>query len=63
MSLDATRWAWKQNLDSKRKIVLLSLADRADHIKPESWGGETSLDNLQTLCRSCNSKKNNRYEG
>ena len=29
MSLDATRWAWKQNLDSKRKIVLLSLADRA----------------------------------
>ena len=35
----------------------------ADHIKPESWGGETTLDNLQTLCRSCNSKKNNRYEG
>ena len=29
MSLDATRWAWNQNLDSKRKIVLLSLADRA----------------------------------
>ena len=35
----------------------------ADHIKPESWGGETTLDNLQTLCRSRNSKKNNRYEG
>ena len=35
----------------------------ADHIKPESWGGETTLENLQTLCRSCNSKKNNRYEG
>ena len=35
----------------------------ADHIKPESWGGETTLDNLQTLCRSCNSKKSNRYEG
>lgn len=28
-----------------------------DHIKPESKGGETVLDNLQTLCRSCNSKK------
>lgn len=28
-----------------------------DHIHPESKGGETSLDNLQTMCRSCNSKK------
>lgn len=29
----------------------------ADHIHPESKGGETTLDNLQTLCRSCNSSK------
>ena len=28
-----------------------------DHIFPESRGGETTLDNLQTLCRSCNSRK------
>lgn len=28
-----------------------------DHIKPESKGGELHLDNLQTLCRSCNSIK------
>jgi len=30
MSVDATRWAWQQDLKSTRKIVLLSLADRAD---------------------------------
>ena len=28
-----------------------------DHIKPIALGGETVMDNLQTLCRSCNAKK------
>lgn len=32
----------------------------ADHILAESKGGETTLLNLQTLCRSCNSRKGTR---
>lgn len=28
-----------------------------DHIKPESKGGETTLENLQLLCRHCNRSK------
>ena len=35
--------------------VLMRL--RADHVIPESKGGEASMDNLQTLCMSCNSWK------
>ncbi|MED5607813.1 HNH endonuclease [Pseudomonas sp. JH-2] len=33
------------------------LALRADHVIPESEGGVTSLENLQTLCAPCNSWK------
>lgn len=36
---------------------------RADHVHPESAGGEATLENLQTLCHRCNSKKGNRIEG
>jgi hypothetical protein len=28
-----------------------------DHVYPRSKGGQTVLENLQTLCRSCNSRK------
>lgn len=27
---------------------------QVDHIKPWTKGGETTLENLQTLCRDCN---------
>jgi 5-methylcytosine-specific restriction endonuclease McrA len=32
---------------------------QVDHINPESNGGLLVLENLQTLCKSCNSKKGN----
>lgn len=32
-----------------------------DHIKPESKGGSSELDNLQTMCRVCNCKKGVKY--
>lgn len=33
-----------------------------DHRHPESLGGKALLENLQTLCRSCNAKKGVSYE-
>jgi hypothetical protein len=33
---------------------------QCDHVHPVSQGGETSMENLQTLCRVCNARKRDR---
>lgn len=33
-----------------------------DHVVPFSVGGQTTMENLRTLCRSCNSKKGARRQ-
>ncbi len=42
---------------SPAKALLVEL--HVDHIKPWSKGGQTDIDNLQTLCCSCNLGKSN----
>jgi len=36
------------------------MSDHSDIMFPEALGGEATLENLQTLCKSCNSRKGKR---
>ena len=49
MSYSATKWAWKQRLKPLDKIVLLSLADRAN----ESYECWPSMQTLADDCGMC----------
>jgi 5-methylcytosine-specific restriction endonuclease McrA len=48
--------------DAYRCVTCRSHIDlTCDHIIPESLGGPTNLENLQTMCRPCNSSKGARH--
>ena len=57
---DDIRWAvWERDnytckhCGSRRNLTV-------DHIYPESKGGKLTMENTQTLCKSCNSRKGTR---
>lgn len=51
------RWAVFERDDFRCQHCGTRTSLRADHKIPESAGGSLCMDNLQTLCHSCNSKK------
>ncbi len=52
LSRDNNRCRWCGFANATRQL-------EADHIVPESKGGETTLENLQCLCSACNRIKSN----
>ena len=60
---EALRWEVFERDGFKCKSCPSRSFLRADHVIPESKGGPTTIENLQTLCRSCNSRKGVRLDG
>ena len=62
--LDVDAWLAKcEKLDHICQICNIKLTQKTltmDHIFPVSKGGTNNIDNLQPLCRSCNSKKHDK---
>ena len=57
------RWeVWKRD-DFTCKICGGKDNLQVDHIVPQSKGGKSELNNLQTLCADCNKRKNNMENG
>lgn len=45
------------HVDRRGRLVLMTM----DHILPRSRGGGNDMDNLQTMCRECNTWKGDKY--
>jgi len=60
---DRKAWDAKLEIIGKKCVKCCSIERvEIDHIKPLSKGGTNHIDNLQPLCKNCNSRKNNIYE-
>ena len=61
LGIKSFRYQKPSRRTQKAKIPCLHCGTRRylslDHIIAESRGGPSTIENLQTLCRSCNSKK------
>ncbi len=59
-------WDWRGKSRAVRRVqpqcaACGSTVDlTVDHIQPRSLGGTDSIENLRTLCRSCNARKGTR---
>lgn len=54
------KWKIWERDNFECKICLSKENLSIDHITPESLGGTLDENNLQTLCKKCNSKKSNK---